>query len=95
MAGMEGMTGMQVDSYADMPGMATDAQMDQLRAARGVEAERLFLRLMIAHHQGGVAMAKAVEPLTDRPEVDYLAETIVQSQESEIDAMKQMLADRS
>jgi uncharacterized protein (DUF305 family) len=95
MAGMDGMSGMQVDSYDDMPGMASDAQMDKLRAAHGVEAERLFLKLMIAHHEGGVAMAKAVEPLTDRPEVDYLAETIVQSQESEIAAMKQMLADRS
>ncbi len=42
-----------------MPGMATEAQLDELRAATGVEAERIFLRLMIAHHEGGVAMADA------------------------------------
>jgi uncharacterized protein (DUF305 family) len=93
MDAMGGMSGMQVDSYNDMPGMASDAQMDELRAAKGVEAERLFLKLMIAHHQGGVEMAKAIQPLTDRSEVDYLANTIVQSQESEIAAMQQMLDD--
>jgi uncharacterized protein (DUF305 family) len=95
MDAMGGMSGMQVDSYKDMPGMATDAQMDELRTAKGVEAERLFLKLMIAHHQGGIEMAKAIQPLTDRSEVDYLASTIVQGQEAEIATMKQMLADRS
>jgi uncharacterized protein (DUF305 family) len=95
MDAMGGMSGMQVDSYSDMPGMATDAQMDELRAAKGVAAERLFLKLMIAHHQGGVEMAKAIQPLTDRSEVDYLATTIVQGQQAEITAMQQMLADRT
>ena len=42
-----------------MPGMATPAQLAELKAATGVEAERIFLRLMIAHHTGGVAMAQA------------------------------------
>lgn len=93
--GMGGMGTMQVDSYDDMPGMASDADIERLQQAKGVEAERIFLELMIDHHKGGVAMAEAVEPLTDRPEVDYLASTIVQSQESEISAMQQMLADRT
>ncbi len=95
MDAMGGMSGMQVDNYNDMPGMASDAQMDELRATHGVEAERLFLKLMIAHHQGGIEMAKAIQPLTDRPEVDYLASTIVQGQEAEIATMQQMLADRT
>ncbi len=42
-----------------MPGMATPAQLAELKAASGVEAERIFLRLMIDHHTGGVAMAEA------------------------------------
>lgn len=93
--GMEGMGSMEVASYDDMPGMASDADVERLREAHGVEAERLFLELMIAHHKGGVAMAEAVRPLTDRPEVDRLATTIVESQESEITTMEQMLAARS
>ncbi len=38
-------------------GMATDEEMAALEAADGVEAERLFLQLMIDHHHGGVDMA--------------------------------------
>ncbi len=92
---MAGMDGMQIESYDDMPGMASDEQVDELRAAKGVEAERLFLKLMIEHHKGGVEMAKAVLPLTDRDEVKYIADTIVKSQEAEIATMEQMLSDRT
>ncbi|WP_223360096.1 DUF305 domain-containing protein [Leifsonia sp. ZF2019] len=38
-----------------MPGLATPEQLAQLRAATGVDAERLFLTLMIAHHRGSRA----------------------------------------
>ena len=41
-----------------MPGMLTEAQMNQLAAARGPEFDRLFLTFMIQHHRGAVAMVK-------------------------------------
>lgn len=37
-----------------MPGMATNAQMDQLCKAEGKAAEVLYLRLLAAHHKGGI-----------------------------------------
>jgi uncharacterized protein (DUF305 family) len=74
-----------------MPGMATDAQLAQLRAATGQDAERLFLTLMIAHHQGGLAMAQAVLARTTQPDVVTLAHGIIRSQTSDIDAMQKML----
>lgn len=40
-----------------MMGMLTDAQMEELAAARGPEFDRLFLAGMIQHHQGAVDMA--------------------------------------
>ena len=40
-----------------MPGMATEAQLDQLAAANGAAADALFVQLMVAHHQGGIHMA--------------------------------------
>lgn len=43
-------------SHATMPGMATAAQMAQLKAATGAEFDRQFLKLMIAHHEGAVTM---------------------------------------
>ncbi len=39
-----------------MPGMLTPDQMEELRNARGVEFDRLFLRYMIQHHQGAIDM---------------------------------------
>lgn len=93
--GMDGMGSMEVASYDDMPGMASDADVERLRRASGVEAEVIFLELMMEHHQGGVEMAEAVLPLTDRSEVDYLAETIVAGQQAEIATMEQMLTDRT
>jgi len=39
-----------------MAGMATDEQLDQLEQARGNSFDRLFLELMITHHQGAVTM---------------------------------------
>jgi uncharacterized protein (DUF305 family) len=77
-----------------MPGMATSAQLAQLRGATGVEAEKLFLTLMIAHHQGGLAMAEGVLARTTVPQVVSMANGIIVSQQSDIDAMEKMLKER-
>lgn len=39
-----------------MPGMLTPEELDRLAAARGTEFDRLFLRFMIRHHEGALAM---------------------------------------
>lgn len=52
------MNGMEHDML--MPGMLTEAQMQQLRAARGTEFDRLFLTFMIQHHNGAVSMVKTL-----------------------------------
>lgn len=43
-----------------MPGMLTPEQMSQLAAARNAEFDRLFLQLMIQHHQGALTMVKTL-----------------------------------
>ena len=77
-----------------MPGLATADQLASLKAATGVEAERIFLTLMIAHHKGGVEMAEAVLARSDTRVVVDLATSIVQAQTSEIGLMEDMLAER-
>jgi uncharacterized protein (DUF305 family) len=47
-----------VEQVMLMPGMLTEAQMNQLDAARGPEFDRLFLIFMIQHHRGAVSMVK-------------------------------------
>lgn len=79
---------------ASMPGMATDAELDRLRAAEGEEADVLFLQLMITHHLGGVQMAQAAVDTVSHPDVLRLAETMVITQESEVDLMARLLAER-
>lgn len=44
--------------HVHMPGMLTEAQLQQLDRARGAEFDRLFLTFMIQHHRGAVAMVK-------------------------------------
>ncbi|GHF14159.1 DUF305 domain-containing protein [Pseudolysinimonas yzui] len=83
---------MDPDAPGGMPGLATDAEVAELEAATGDAAVRLFLKLMIAHHEGGVEMADAVLARTDVPQVVTLAEGIRRAQQAEIDAMTQLLA---
>ena len=74
-----------------MPGMATGAQLDGLRAARGEDAERLYLNLMINHHRAGVDMARAGAELADTEQVRTLATKIQSGQQAEITLMENML----
>lgn len=77
-----------------MPGMASNEDVDRLTELDGPAAEDLFLRLMIAHHEGGVLMAEAGRDLAEVAPVRTLADTIASSQAAEIDYIEQLLADR-
>lgn len=67
-----------------MPGMATRAEMDRLRAATGRDLDVLYCQLMIRHHEAGVAMVEAVLARTSRREVRDLAEPMGAGQRLEI-----------
>ena len=77
-----------------MPGLATAEQIAALTAASGVDAERQFLTLMIAHHLGAVEMAEAVQDRANNSSILGFANSVIVSQEAEITLMESMLADR-
>ncbi|MFD6426630.1 DUF305 domain-containing protein [Streptomyces sp. NPDC060198] len=77
-----------------MPGMATDTQLDALRAATGAEAEVLYLRLMTAHHTAGAQMAQAAAGSATTEAIKNLATGMVRGQRSEIALMADMLRER-
>jgi uncharacterized protein (DUF305 family) len=74
-----------------MPGMATPEQLNQLRGLAGVEADRLFLELMIPHHYSGVQMGEAALSRAKHPAVLALAQSIVDAQASEIALMEELV----
>ncbi|MFC7986372.1 DUF305 domain-containing protein [Streptomyces sp. NPDC057336] len=74
-----------------MPGMATDTDVDRLRTAEGKAAEVLYLKLMTAHHRGGVNMAQGAADVPEDPMTARLAAGMVQGQRSEMNLMADML----
>ncbi|MGH3935387.1 MAG: DUF305 domain-containing protein [Pseudonocardiaceae bacterium] len=79
---------------ATMPGMASPADLDRLRAADGAQFDVLFLQLMLRHHQGGVPMATYTAEHADTAQVRNLAEKIVISQGAESDYMTELITAR-
>ena len=78
-----------------MPGMATGEQIAELDTLPVAEMEERWLRLMIRHHRGAVPMAEAAARRADSPEVAGLAADMSAGQQSEIDAMQDMLRARA
>ena len=74
-----------------MPGMATRAQLDELAATEGSEADAMFVELMTAHHLGGLDMARFAMDNTEDAEVRAMAASIVAKQQGEIVQMQQLL----
>ncbi|WP_034387120.1 DUF305 domain-containing protein [Deinococcus sp. YIM 77859] len=81
--------------HARMMGMATPAELEQLSTLPVPEAERLFLQLMIRHHQGALAMVEPALAPGIRPEVQTLARQIQATQGGEINLMTRLLAARN
>ncbi|MEU8877756.1 DUF305 domain-containing protein [Streptomyces javensis] len=75
---------------ARMPGMATEAQLARLRAARGADFDALFLKLMITHHRGAVSMATDVLAQGNNVRVEEMANDVIAQQSSEIRRMLRM-----
>ncbi|MFF1926253.1 DUF305 domain-containing protein [Streptomyces sp. NPDC058221] len=74
--------------HGTMPGMATDAQLKQLRAAKGKTFDELFLKRMITHHQGAVTMATEVLSEGNNVQVEEMADDVVAQQTTEIGRMR-------
>ncbi|WP_027502373.1 DUF305 domain-containing protein [Rhodococcus sp. UNC363MFTsu5.1] len=77
-----------------MPGIATTAELDALAAARGPDAETLFLQLMQRHHLGGIAMAQAADHMLDDGPVKQIARSMVLEQGKEAGLMTALLEQR-
>ncbi|GAB1512782.1 DUF305 domain-containing protein [Actinophytocola sp. KF-1] len=76
---------------AAMPGMATAEQLDALKNAKGAAFDKLFLQLMIAHHQGALTMADEVRKNGVDIRVQEIADDVTAEQSDEIRRMQKWL----
>lgn len=74
-----------------MPGMATPEELTALRKATGKDLDVQYLTMMRRHHLGGIHMTQEILEVSDNEDVTWLAETMVRSQQSEINLIDSML----
>lgn len=75
-----------------MDGVMTQQQMDALRAATGADFDRMWLEMMIEHHQGAIDMADTEIADGTNADTEKLAQSIRTTQQAEIEQMRGMLA---
>jgi uncharacterized protein (DUF305 family) len=73
-----------------MPGLATDEQMDALKQSQGSDTDAMFMELMSAHHLGGVAMADHAASTAGTAEVRQLARTMARNQAIEVNEFREL-----
>ena len=71
----------------------TKAQQNQPQSTRSdvntnTEVDKLFIEMMIPHHQGAVEMAQMAVKKAKNPEIKKLAESIIKEQKKEIGQMR-------
>lgn len=76
--------------HDQMPGLAPRAKIVELTNAEGADIDRLFVDLMIAHHQGGVHMARYAADHAESQDIRELAGRMVVAQEGEINDLQQL-----
>ena len=88
MHGMHAMNGMHM--HLDMVGMATPKQLEDLRNSKSTDFDRLFLQLMITHHDGALEMVKDLKGFvgsTYDPVLNEFVADLVNDQGVEIERM--------
>jgi uncharacterized protein (DUF305 family) len=92
--GMGSMDHMGMHDHSSMPGMLTQAQLEELARAKGSEFDRLFLTYMIQHHTGAIIMVKDLvetDGAAQEGQIGKLAGEINVDQTTEIERMRVML----
>jgi uncharacterized protein (DUF305 family) len=82
---------MSVDHSMTMEGMLSVDELGAIGQMNGEEFDQAWIRAMIAHHKGAITMAETVTTEGESVLVQELANTIIQAQKSEIDALKLLL----
>ena len=86
------------DMHMNMAGMASKQQLEKLRDSNGTSFDRLFLSLMIAHHDGALEMVKELRKFpgsTYDPILNEFVSDLVNDQGVEIERMNRIAVNLS
>jgi len=72
-------------------GMSMGEMSSTLATLKGDDFDRMFITLMIEHHQGAIDMANLVLSNSEKEELKDLANDIITAQTKEIEMMKSWL----
>ena len=75
----------------DHGGMMSAADMDALDASTGSAFDRMWVEMMIEHHQGAVEMAQTELSDGQNADAKALAQTIISTQTAEIATLTKLL----
>lgn len=81
-----------MDHSSMMSGMLTVGELEELATLRGTQFDTAWINAMIKHHEGAIQMANDVLANGTNNDVRTLAESIIVTQQSEIDAMNALLS---
>jgi uncharacterized protein (DUF305 family) len=76
---------------SSMEGMMSAEEMDQMGGMTGAEFDKMWMEMMIRHHEGAVAMAQTVKASGSNPDVLSLADAVIAAQQGEIAEMQALL----
>jgi uncharacterized protein (DUF305 family) len=85
------MPGMDHGSMGSGGGMMTAEEMKQLEAAKGAEFDRMWIQMMIKHHEGAIDMARTELSKGSSSEAKALAQKVIDAQQAEITEMQALL----
>ena len=78
-------------NHGGSDGMMSAEDMASLEKASGAEFDRLWLTMMVQHHQGAIEMAQGVLDTSSDTRVKTLASAIIEGQKKEITTMQGLL----
>jgi uncharacterized protein (DUF305 family) len=76
---------------SSMDGMMTAEQMDAMAAMTGAAFDKMWLEMMIAHHQGAISQSETVKADGSSTDVLALVDRIITAQQAEITEMQALL----
>jgi uncharacterized protein (DUF305 family) len=77
--------------HQTMPGMQTEQAVQELAAARGIDFDRRFVKMMSDHHQGAIEMSTRVLTGGSDLAVEELATAIAAEQAIEISRLRELI----